>query len=137
MSSTETSGAWLLRHAEFIRAARHLRLDRRGSSGCGLGLYLELGRKALSDLLCGLGHGLLDRLVSTTRQVDIHLTELRCLGNVGIKRLLCVLRLDLQHLLERLRANQLLEGAGAVLEYLFGVVGDCGGNGLEALVHLT
>ena len=37
------SGARLLRPAEFIRAARHLRLDRRGSSGCRLALYVELG----------------------------------------------------------------------------------------------
>jgi len=56
--------------------------------------------RRLSDLLCGLGNGLLDRLVGTARQVDIHLTELRRLGNVCVKRLLGVMRLDLECLLE-------------------------------------
>jgi hypothetical protein len=55
-------------------------------------------RKSLSDLVCTLGHGLLDRLVGISRHVDIQLTELRRLGNVSVKRLLGVLRLDLPRL---------------------------------------
>ena len=40
-------------------------------------------------------------------------------------------------LFEGLRTCQLLEGTGAVLEGLFGVIDSCGGNRLETLAHLT
>ena len=56
---------------------------------------------------------------------------------MGLVRLLGVLRLDLDRLLDRLGADQLLEGTRAVLECRFRVVGDLGRNGLEALAHLA
>src|SRR5207344_3256194 len=59
------------------------------------------------------------------------------LGNIGVIRVLGVLRLDLDHLLERLCTEELLEGAGTVLERLPRIAGDLSGNSLEALVHLT
>ena len=61
--------------------------------------FVELGTSK-SIRHPGLSSGLLDRLVGITRQIDIHLTELRHLGNVGVKSLLGVLRLDLERLLE-------------------------------------
>ena len=80
---------------------------------------------------------MLDRLVGVARQAGIHLTELRQLGNIGFISHSGVLRLDLDHLLERLCAEQLLQSAGAVLERLLRIAGDLRGNSLEALVRLT
>jgi hypothetical protein len=47
------------------------------------------------------------------------------------------LRLDLERLLEGLRANELLEGTGAVLKRFLGISGDLGRNSLEPLVSLA
>jgi len=60
---------------------------------------LSRNGKALGDLPCGFGSGLLYRPVGVARQVYIHLAELRGMRNVGIERLLRELRLDLPGLL--------------------------------------
>ena len=85
-----------------------------------------------------LSSGLLDRLVGITRQIDIHLTELRQLGNVGVISLLGVLRLDLEHL-RRMTLRQSAarrHGCRPRMPFWSKSV-TCGGNGLETLVHLT
>ena len=61
----------------------------------------------------GLRGRLLDRLISVARETGIHLTELRQLGKVGFIDHSRVLRLDLEHLLERLCAEQLLREGGS------------------------
>jgi hypothetical protein len=71
---------------------------------------------------------LLDRLVRITSHGDIHLTKFRHLGDVSIISLLGELRLDLNRLLDRLRTDQLLEGAGTVLERFLGIVSELGGS---------
>src|SRR6476660_6576099 len=88
----------------------------------------------LGNLLAESG---LDRLVGIASKTRIHLTELGDLGDVGVVRLLRILGLNLDGLLYRLCADELLESARAVLERLLGIIGDLGGNGLEALVHLA
>ena len=98
--------------------------------------FVELGATK-SIRRSGLSSGLLDRLGGVARQTGIHLTELRQLGNIGFISHSGVLRLDLDYLLIRLCSEQLLEGASAVLERLFRVVGNLSGNGLEPLIHLT
>src|SRR5215471_6694679 len=40
-------------------------------------------------------------------------------------------------MLNRLRANQLLEGAGCIVKGVLGIVGHSGGDGLEAFVQLA
>src|SRR6478672_11329852 len=99
------------------------------------GSFAELGTSPIRRP--GFGSGLLHRLVGVARETCIHLTELRQLGNIGVISLLGVLRLDLDHLLERLCAEQLLEGTGAILERLLRIVSDLSGDSLEALIHLT
>src|SRR4029079_12196464 len=84
-----------------------------------------------------LGGGLLDRLVGVARQAGIHLTELRQLSNIGFISHSGVLRLYLDHLLERLCTKQLFEGTRAVLKRLLRISGDLRGNSLEPLVRLT
>jgi hypothetical protein len=95
---------------------------------------MEVGSRPLHDLL---GHDSLDRLIGILGQADIHFTELGHLGDVGVVGLLGVLGLDLDRLLDRLGADQLLESTGRILERLLGLVGDLCGDGLEALVHLA
>jgi hypothetical protein len=73
---------------------------------------------ALSMSHPGLSSGLLDRLIGIARQTGIHLTELPQLGNMGFIDHSCVLRLDLDHLLERLCTQELFESTGTVLERL-------------------
>jgi hypothetical protein len=46
------------------------------------------------------------------------------------------LRLNLNHLLERLGTDKLLEAPGIVLESLFCAFGDAAGKSLETLVNL-
>jgi len=53
------------------------------------------------------------------------------------RRLLGVLRLDLERLLSRLGCYQLLKCAGRVLKRLLGVIGNLGSNSLEAFIRLT
>ena len=60
---------------------------------------------------------MLDRLVGVARQTGIHLTELRQLGNIGVISLLGVLRLDLDHLLER-HINNINRRLTNLLEWL-------------------
>ncbi len=62
----------------------------------------------LSGLLV---EGDFDRLIGVLGKADIHLTELGHLGDVGVVGLLGILGLDLDSLLDRLRADQLLESA--------------------------
>src|SRR6188472_630998 len=98
--------------------------------------YVELG--ASNSIRCsGLGSGLLDRLVSAARQTGIHPTEFRQLGNMGFVNHSGVLRLDLDHLAERLCTKQLFESTGAVLERLPRISDDLCGNSLEPLVRLS
>ena len=59
------------------------------------------------------------------------------MGNVGVVGLLGVLRLDLERLLSRLGADQLLKCAGRVFKRRLGIIGNLGGNSLKALVRLT
>ena len=91
-------------------------------------------QEPLRDLL---GEGSLDGLIGILGKADIHFAELGHFGDIGVIGLLGILRLDLDGLLDRLRADQLLESAGRILERLLGIVGDLGGDGLETLVHLT
>src|SRR6185312_12111398 len=93
--------------------------------------------RAKTALRALLGKGLLDRLVRITSHGDIHLTEFRHLRDISIISLLGVLRLDLDRLLDRLRAYQLLEGLSTILERFLGIVSELGGNSLPAFVHLT
>ena len=77
---------------------------------------------------------MLDRLVGVARQTGIHPTEFRQLGNMGFINHSGVLRLDLDHLPERLCTKQLLESTGAVLERLLGISGYLRGNSLGPLL---
>jgi hypothetical protein len=98
--------------------------------------FVELG--AAKSIRCsGFGSGLLDRLVGVARQTGIHLTEFRQLGNMGFINHSGVLRLDLDHLPERLCTKQLFESTGAVLERLLRISGNLCGNSLEPLVRLS
>jgi hypothetical protein len=75
---------------------------------------------------------MLDRLVGIARKTSIHLSELRQLGNVSFIYHSGVLRLDLDHLTERLNTEELFKGTSAVLKRSFRVVGDLSGNGLKS-----
>src|SRR5512141_2235764 len=98
--------------------------------------FVELG--ASKSISCpSLGSCLLDRLVGVARQAGIHFTELRQLSNISFISHSGVLRLDLDHLLERLCTEELFESTRAVLERLFRISGDLRGNSLEPLVRLT
>src|SRR6185312_12398466 len=81
------------------------RPERRGPGLCnGKGVW----QAPLSDLLV---EGDFDWLIGVLGQADIHLTELGHLRDVGVVGLLGILGLDLDGLLDRLRADQLLESA--------------------------
>src|SRR6476659_3447321 len=83
------------------------------------------------------GCGSLDGLVGVTRKTNPHLAELRRFGDVGVVRLLGVLRLDLEGLLSRLGGYQLLKCAGRVFKRRLRVIGDLGSNSLEPFIRLT
>jgi len=121
------------RDAKISRQSKKRTQTENKRTEAGLRPYIELGPLRRS----GLGSGLLDRLVGVARQTGIHLTEFRQLGNMGFINHSGVLRLDLDHLAERLCTKQLFESTGAVLERLLRISGNLCGNSLEPLVRLS
>src|SRR3990170_1204526 len=98
----------------------------------------------LSIHLCGLSselapvlHRLLDRTVGVLGEACVHGAELGHLVHVLIIGALGVGRLNLERLLERLGAQELLEGGRSVLEGTLRVVAHLGGDGLPALVPIA
>ena len=74
----------------------------------------------------GLGDVGLERLVGLLGEIGIELADLGRLGDEAFVGGLGVVGLDLDRLVERLGAEQLLDDLGAVLERLLRVVGDFG-----------
>src|SRR5262249_69964 len=66
----------------------------------------------------------LERLISLPGEVGIKFAQLGRLRHEGLVRALGVVGLHLDRLFERLRANELLGGGGALLEHLLGEVRD-------------
>jgi hypothetical protein len=103
------------RDAKISRQSKKRTQTENKRTEAGLRPYIELGPLRRS----GLGSGLLDRLVSATRQTCIHLTEFRQLGNMGFVNHPGVLRLRLDHLAKRLCTKQLFESTGASSNVFF------------------
>src|SRR5687768_13683648 len=102
-------------------------MNDRASQGLAAGIATgpRAGRlpKSLRRGRDGLGDDALERLVGVLGDRGIELAELGDLGDIALEGGLDVVRLDLDRLVERLDAGELLDRGRAGLERLLGVVG--------------
>ena len=90
-------------------------------------------RSTTQNALLGFRHDGFERLVRFLGQSGVHFTDLGRLGDETFVRGLGVFGLQLDGLLDRLDAEQLLESGGALYKLLIRIVRDFDGDRLGAL----